>query len=285
MSEDTTLSHRRRAQESTEQSLNLTGPPAMPPVPEQIPGPSNRPLPEGLTPGPLLASLMHALVSDDDDHEDHPSTAAPSSSIDTTEQHFNPTTRPTIPPTLSQGAGFLSQSSSKGVTATSSAPRVIHSILSDDDDDGRDGEEDQTTFPLFAADDVRTTFASDVHRSHGDNVINVSDNYSDENFTEDESDSTASSESELVGPGHPTPPRFGHQSMRPISVGPSDQECKRAWSEVLQTEQELEEEEAQATLVSRNRERRRQELMAAKRRFVVFDRQPRRCLAKCLTLS
>jgi hypothetical protein len=157
--------------------------------------------------------------------------------------------------------------------------------LSDDDDDGRDGEEDQTTFPLFAADDVRTTFASDVHRSHGDNVINVSDNYSDENFTEDESDSTASSESELVGPGHPTPPRFGHQSMRPISVGPSDQECKRAWSEVLQTEQELEEEEAQATLVSRNRERRRQELMAAKRRFVVFDRQPRRCLAKCLTLS
>jgi hypothetical protein len=238
--------------------------------------PTNRARSAGLTPGPLLESLMHTQVSDDDDHEEHPSAAAPSKNCDATNQHFNTSARPTMSPTPSQGVDRLNQSSSKGVTPACPAPRVIHSILSDDDDDGHNShndEEEQTTVPLFSTDNVRRNFAESVQRSRGDNVINARDDYSDENGTEDDSDhtTTASLQGELVGPGHPTPPRSGHESMRPVSVDPSDQERKRAWSEVMRTEQELEEEEAAAALASENRKKRREELVAAKRRFVNFD--------------
>lgn len=75
----------------------------------------------------------------------------------------------------------------------------------------------------------------------------------------------------MVGPGYATPPRYGGSSLPSISMGLNDQERKRAWSQVKQAEQELQEEEAAAILASEKRERRRRELMDAKRFFLDLD--------------
>jgi len=58
----------------------------------------------------------------------------------------------------------------------------------------------------------------------------------------------------MIGPGFATPPRHGDSGLLPSSAGPSDQERKRAWSEVKQAEQEIEEEAAADILASEKRE-------------------------------
>jgi len=230
---------------------------------------------QGLTPGPLLSSMMHA---DDDNDEELPVKTRHMGS-DTTEQHFSISARPTMSPTPDQALSIFSPTPPPGPTPTPSAPPVIHSLLTEDEEDGQDGNNnanDHTTFPLFSAADVRKGFALGIQGSQSHNVINGrtpnrDDDNNDNSDGEDNGEGASSPEGEMVGPGYATPPRYGGSSSRPIGVGLSDQERKRAWSEVLQNEQELEEEEAAAILASEKRERRRRELIDAKRSFLDLD--------------
>ena len=236
---------------------------------------------QGLTPGPLLSSMMHA---DDDDDEDDNDEELPVKTrrmdSDTTEQHFSLSARPTMSPTPGQALSIFSPTPPPGPTPTPSAPPVIYSLLTEDEEDGQDSNNnanEHTTFPLFSAADVRKGFALGIQGSQSHNVINGrtptrdDDNNNDTSDGEDDGEGASSPEGEMVGLGHATPPRYGGSSSRPIGVGLSDQERKRAWSEVLQNEQELEEEEAAAILASEKRERRRRELIDAKRSFLDLD--------------
>jgi hypothetical protein len=152
--------------------------------------------------------------------------------------------------------------------------------LSDDDEDDQDNDnddEEHTTFPLFSADDVRKNFALGVQESRSENFNNGrtktrgNDNDNDDIGGEDNGYGATGFDGEMVGPGYATPPRYGGSIVHPISAGLSDQERKRAWSEVEQAEHELQEEEAAAILASEKRERRRREIMDAKRRFLNLD--------------
>jgi hypothetical protein len=152
--------------------------------------------------------------------------------------------------------------------------------LSDDDEGEQDNdndEEEHTTFPLFSVNDVRKNFALRVQESRGDNANNgrtKSRGNDDDNGDiggEDNGDGASGFDGEMVGPGYATPTRYGGSSVHPIRAGLSDQERKRAWSEVEQAEQELQEEEAAAILASEKRERRRREIMDAKRSFLDLD--------------
>ena len=218
-------------------------------------------------------------MSDEEDDEEISSVTVRSKSYDNTTQHFSTSARPTMSPTPGQALGVLNSSLPQRVTPASSMPQVVHSLLSDDDEDGQDGdddEEERAVFPLFSADNVRKNFALGIQESHGNNYkdgcIRSRDNsHNDDGGSEHSIEDAGSPEGELVGIGYATPPRYGQNSSRPDVSGPSDQERKRAWSEVLQTEQELDEEEAAAILASEKRERRRRELMDAKRSFLDLD--------------
>jgi len=230
---------------------------------------------KGLTPGPLLSSMMY---NDDDDDDEEPLVKICSESSDTTEQNFNLSARPTMSPTPTQGPSVLSPTPPMDLTPVPSVPPVIHSLLSDDDGDDRDsndGDGDHTPFPLFSADDVRKKFALSIRESHNGNVISgradsprTNDDASDDG---DNDDDVNGSQGEMVGPGYATPPRHGGSSSRLVGVGSTDQERKRAWSQVEQAEQELQEEEAAAILASEKRQRRRKDIMDAKRSFLDLD--------------
>lgn len=237
-------------------------------------GSSARSPSKDLTAGPLLSSIMH---TDDDDDEEPPVKTWHMSS-DSTEQHFNLSARPTMSPTPGQALSIPSPTPPPGPAPTISTPPVIYSLLTDDEVDGQDSNNnaiEHTTFPLFSADDVRKEFALGIQGSQSDNVKNGRAPSRDDNDGNsdggDNGEGASSPEGEMVGPGYATPPRYGGSSSRPIGVGLSEQERKRAWSKVLQTEKEIEEEEAAAILASERRERRRQELMDAKRSFLDLD--------------
>lgn len=175
--------------------------------------------------------LLSIMHTDDDDDDEEPPVKTRHTSSDTTEQHFNLSARPAMSPTPGQALSILSPTPPPGPAPTTSAPPVIYSLLTDDEEDDPNGNSDG-----------------------GDN-----------------GESASSPECEMVGPGYATPPRYGGSSSRPIGVDLSEQERKRAWSQVLQTEQEIEEEEAAAILASEKREMRRRELMNAKRSFLDLD--------------
>jgi hypothetical protein len=215
---------------------------------------------------------------DDEDDNEEPPMKMCSSSSDTTEHNFSLSARPTMSPTPNEGISALSPTPPMGLTPASSAPPAIHPLLSDDDEDDQENDNDEekhTKFPLFSADDVRKIFALGVQESRSDNVNNgrteSRDNDNDNIGGEDNGDGASVFDGEMVGPGYATPPRYGGSSIHPISARLSDQELKRAWSEVEQAEQELQEEEAAAILASEKRERRRREIMDAKRSFLDLE--------------
>lgn len=224
-----------------------------------------------------MLSVMH---TDDDDDDEEPPGKTRHMSSDTTEQQFNLSARPAMSPTPGQALSTFSPTPPPGPAPTTSASPVIYSLLTDDEEDGQDSNNnaiEHTTFPLFSADDVRKEFVLGIQGGHSDNAkIGRAPSRDDNNGNSDGGDngeSASSPEGEMVGPGYATPPRYGGSSPRPIGVGLSKQERKRVWSEVLQTEQEIEEEEAAAILASEKRERRRREMMDAKRSFLDLDRQ------------
>lgn len=191
---------------------------------------------QGLTLGPLLSSMMHA---DDDDDEDDNDEELPVRTrrmgSDTTEQHFSLSARPTMLPTPGQALNIFSPTPPPGPTPTPSAPPVIYSLLTEDEEDGQDSNNnanEHTTFPLFSAADVRKGFALGIQGSQSHNVINGrtptrdEDNNNDNSDGEDDDEGASSPEGEMVGPGYATPPRYGGSSSRPIGVGLSDQERK-----------------------------------------------------------
>ena len=234
----------------------------------------------GLTPGPLLSSMMHADDDDDDDNEEGPPAKTHPTSLDTTEQNFNISARPTMSPTPNPGLSVLGPTPLARFAPALTALPVVHSLLSDDegeDQDENDDEEEHTSFPLFSADDVRRNFALGDQDSQSNDINNDRSNRRDNHNHNDiirdgdNGEEVIGSEGEMVGPGYATPPRYGGSSSRPISVGLDDEERKRAWSEVLQTEQELAEEEAAAIVASEKRERRRRELMNVKRSFLDLE--------------
>ena len=251
----------------------------MPLVTGETLGPPNCARSKGLTPGPLLSTFMHCPMSDEEDDGEISSVTERSNDHDNTTQHFSTSARPTMSPTPGQALDVLNSSLPQRVTPASSMPQVVHSLLSDDDEDGQDSDDDDeehAAFPLFSADNVRKNFALGIQESHSNNCNDGSTSSRDNNRNEDGGsehsiEDAGSPECELVGIGYATPPRYGQNSSRPDVSGPSDQERKRAWSEVLQTEQELDEEEAAAILASEKREKRRQQLMDAKRSFLDLD--------------
>lgn len=288
------MSYRSRAQEKGRK--NVRNRPTAPSLATETIGSSSRSPSKGLTPGPLLSSMMHTQVTDDededcnydyddeddDDDDEELPVKVRSESSDTTEQDSDTSARPSMSPNPSQGGDVLSPTPPKGLTPASSAPPVIHSLLSDDEDDRGNhnsnnnyNEEDHTTFLLFPENDIRKRLALGVRKRQSNNVIDGRDKspstIDDISDHGDNGDSASDYQGEMVGPGFATPPRYGGSSLRLINIDLTDQERKRAWSQVEQAEQELLEEEAAAILASEKRERRRQELMDAKRSFLDLD--------------
>lgn len=262
------MSHRSKAQEKAE--ANFKDRPAVPSAVTNTISSSTRSPSRTLTPGPLLSALMHTDGDDDDDEEAPVKTR--SESYDTAEQDFNLSARSALSPTPNQGHGILNPSPPTGPISASSAPPVI-SLLTDDEEDGQDSNTDEaehTTFPHFSRDYVRDKSAQGVQESQARNARNrrTKSHHRDDGGSGDGVDEL---EGEMVGIGYATPPRYGPSDLRPVIAGLTDQERKRAWSEVEQAERELQEEEDEAILASEKRERRKQELMDAKRSFLNRD--------------
>lgn len=216
----TTLSLRPSTQESISPGHGVEAQRTLSTVPEVTPGTSNRAMSKGLTPGPLLSALMHPSAPDDDSDDDLPA-AARSGSYDITKQRFSTSARPTMSPAASQHLGVLGRSPSNSITPVFSAPREVHSLLSGDDVDSPDDDNDekeQIAFPLFSVEDVHKNFAHGAHRT--DKIDGRGYDDSDDNFSVGGSESIGSLEGELVGIGHATPLRFGDvrdESVRPVS--------------------------------------------------------------------
>ena len=274
------MSHRPRAQGKAKKDVR--GRPTVLTDAKKTISSSARSPSKGLTPGPLLSSMMHAgededQDDDDDDDEELPVKTSPTS-FDTTEQHFNLSARPTMSPTPFQALSTPGPNPPMGLTPAPSAPPEVYSLFTDDEEDGQDSNNnanEHTKFPLSSADNVSKEFTLSIQGSKIDNFSNGRASSRDENHDNsdrgDNGEGASSPEVEMVGPGYATPPRYGGSSSHPIGLGLSDEERKRAWSKVLQTEQEIEEEEAAAILASEKRERRRRELTDAKRSFLNLE--------------
>lgn len=154
--------------------------------------------------------------------------------------------RPTMSPTQSQASDITSQMPSGDLTPKYSSSHPVRSMLSEDEDD--DDDDDRYD------DDLEHNFGYDDDESEDDCA--------------DNSDVDDSSEGEMIGPEHATPPRHGDVSMNSTQRESSEQQRKRAWSEVLREEAQLDAEEAAATSDQQKRDEKREKLAAAKRQFL-----------------
>lgn len=207
---------------------------------------------------------MQTLVSDDkgdnDGDEAEPPVRTRSESPDTVEQNFYLIGRRTMSPTPCQGPSVLSSTVPKGLKSSSPTALVIHSLVSDDEANDRDSNTDDgehTPFPPFSAIHIREKSALGARHNRSKNVKNRGakrrgKNHDNSDGAENDNDCGV----EIVGHSYAMPTRFGGSRSRPIVIDRSDQERKKAWSEVLQTEQELEAGEAVAISASEKRERR-----------------------------
>lgn len=171
-------------------------------------------------------------------------TSRRSESVDDTQSNFNLSVRPTMSPTPSQTPGIFSRSPTCDLEATPELSSHLRcSLLSEDDDDGDDD------------DDTEDSEQSDKATNEEDACIMIDDD-------------DASPEGELVGPGQVTPTRDSGPRSRQASEDSWAQRRKRAWSEVMRAEEELEAAEAKADRAMRRIDMKRKEIAAAKRLFV-----------------
>lgn len=178
-------------------------------------------------------------------------TSRRSESVDDTQSNFNLSVRPTMSPTPSQTPGIFSRSPTYDLEARPElSSHLRSSLLSDDDDDDDDDDDGNDD------DDTEDGEQSDKGPNEEEDACIMVD------------DDDASPEGELVGPGQVTPTRDGGPRSRQASEDSSAQRRKRAWSEVMRAEEELEAEEAKADRAKRRIDMKRKEIAAAKRLFV-----------------
>jgi hypothetical protein len=256
---------------------------------------------------------MHSQSSDDDVHVDEGDPLATTRSMShhaTTRQNFDPSRRPTASPTPSQAADASNRMSSRTPSAGSSSPPHWLSLpwrsLKSNDNNDDNGED--IPLPDLSEGSVHQFFScveGDSHHNddengdhdhvssacHGDSEGELvgpghttprrsghGHHNDDENGVHDHvgSASHRGSDGELVGLGYATLPRDGHKVTCQVCATVTTRLHKRNLSDVMRDEQQLEAEEAAATVARQERELKRREIEATKCRLMKKEKERKR---------